>query len=712
MTLPRLKEDDLIKGSKSTNQQAVRFSNKNYLSALKNPNTPQAVIKVLKTARHNKVKDLLNYIARQNDKDKENVELETSDGNVLQDKKEIKELYNSWKADFERKKKKSKTAPRHATHMIFSADCQQKRKNILKLQDCVRDLATRNFNGYEYAFGIHQDGKKPHVHLVVKCKSREKGVQKLRINPDTLFQLRQEFAEGLTRRGLNHCSTLFKDRPSTIKDRLFPKAPQKTWFQVKLKDIQQEASLLKKQYNKIEISLKTATDSKKKSIYKKRDVIGERVNQLKRNISERTTPNTVQRSQSFNIVRKLERELKRRDPTFKNIIKRADQLNPIEVQGIKLKKFKHASPELQEFVVLMAKDFSETRANYTNSRYDENSYEHYIHYQKERTALALDINQLKEKINSFAPSKEKKDSVGLIKEFEKKLKEIDPVFDKLKATKETIKTNQTPPQLNSALKNLEQSFSKIEKANLSFKIDQSVYKDEITFIGEQVNQLKINVKLNTKKGSKERRDSFNTIRKFERDLKKRDPRFKKIIKMSGHLKTTVTDKKEVKNISVKIENTTRKLEAKILQMQTQEKYKNTNSPYFINEKKLTGEQIGQLKKNINLNTEIGSRERIGSVKAIKKLEQNLKQRDFNLQNTNKKTKQLNEKKFVTSKVKAEQMAFSLIEAKNIIKRMPDAKERKEAKKLLSEYTKVVTKSSPEIKKSYKNIKKKERRIGF
>lgn len=477
---------------------------------------PQVVIKVLKTARHNKVRDLLNYIARQNDDEKENIELETSDGFLLQTKEEIKELYNSWKLDFERKKKNAKTAPRHAVHIIFSADCQQKRKNILKFQDCVRDLIARNFNGYEYTFGIHQDANKPHVHLVVKCKSRKKSIGKLRINPDTLFLLRQEFAEELTKRGLAHSSILYKARPEIIKKNLFDKAPQKTLFQVKLKDIQQETAFLKAQYKKIESALKNADDFDKEKLFKKRDTLGERVNQLKRNIFERTTVNSVQRSQSFNIVRKLERELKRRDPAFRDIIKRADQLN------------------------------SKNTKDYT-----------------------------------FEPGK----------------------------------TDKTYLLLKESLNNLEKSFSKIEKENSSLKTKPSGYKDEVKFIGAQINQLKINVKKNTKEDTAERLYSFNAIRRLERDLKKRDPHFKKIIKMSGHLK---------------IDN----------------KYLKT-SP---------------------------------------------------------------EKKFTISKIKAEQMAFSLIEAKNIIKRLPDAKERKEAKKLLSDYTKVITKSSPQIKEIYKNIKKKETRL--
>ncbi|MCD4741631.1 MAG: hypothetical protein K8R67_03975 [Desulfobacteraceae bacterium] len=500
----RLIKDDYLdlKSTKTKNQQAVRFSNKYYLKDLKKQQA-QAVIKVVKNSpRGNKVKGLLEYIAREDTEKKDSVELETSGGEVIQNKEEIKELYQDWAKDFERKPKGSKRTPRHVEHVIFSADCKKTKKNILKVRDSVKELAANNFQGYDYAFGIHQDGTKPHVHLVIKSKSRDRSLNKLRLRKKDLFSLRQEFAIGLTQRGLPHSATLIRDRIQTVKANQYIKSKSKTWFQIKLKDINQEVALLKKQHNKIAIALKTVTPAKKERLLKKRDAIGERVNQLKRNIKERTTPDTIQRRQAFNSVRKLERELKNRDPEFKKIIKRADQLKP------------------------------------------------------------------------------KKDKL---------------LIDK------------TPSQLKEFLNNLKKQFAKLEKANQPWKSKPTAYKDDVKFIGKQINQLKINVKQKTKEGSKERLDSFNAIRKLERDLKKRDPRFKKFIKRAGDLKP---------------------------------------------------------------------------------------------------------KRYSMTEKQADRLSESLEESKKTINKIPDPKERRAAKKELNYYAKQLSKASPKIKRSIKNIKKKQRGIGL
>ncbi|MCP3899655.1 MAG: hypothetical protein GY707_08080 [Desulfobacteraceae bacterium] len=286
--------------------------------------------------------------------------------------------------------------------------------------------------------------------------AREKNQNELKLRIEDLFQLRQKFAEEPTKRGLDNSSTLIRDRPKTIKDNLFSKVPQKTCSQVKLKDIQQEALFLEKQYNQIELALKITDDNEKEGLLKKRNALGERVNQLKRMISERTTPQAIQKNQAFDAIRKLERYLKDRDSAFKDIIKRADQLSTKDTKNYKSK---------------------------------------------------------------------------------------------------TEKTDKTHSHLKESLKNLEKSFSKTEKANLAFKIDPNVYTDEVKFIGQQINQLKINIRKATKESSKARLEGFNKIRKLERDLEKRDSRFKEVIKMLGHLKN---DKKEPE----KLKDTVKKFEAK------------------------------------------------------------------------------------------------------------------------------------------------------
>jgi hypothetical protein len=59
---PRPENDSFdLKSTKTKNQQTISYSNKNYLNSLKNFQTPQAVIKLLKTNTHSD-KNAVNYI--------------------------------------------------------------------------------------------------------------------------------------------------------------------------------------------------------------------------------------------------------------------------------------------------------------------------------------------------------------------------------------------------------------------------------------------------------------------------------------------------------------------------------------------------------------------------------------------------------------------------------------------------------------------------
>ena len=178
------------------------------------------------------------------------------------------------------------------------------------------------------------------------------------------------------------------------------------------------------------IAIKTAADNKKGKLQKNPDSIGEQVNQLKRNIIEKTTTSTIKKNRSFNIGRNLDRELLYQNLKSKKIINETDL-------------FKHK----QEILLI-------------------------------------------EKIHL---------------------------------------------QLKESLRNLEKHFFQLEKSTMPWKTKTSVYKDEIKFIGEQINQLKLNIIENTKAGSKVRIDSFKSIGELERELKNRDPRFNKIIKRAVDL---------------------------------------------------------------------------------------------------------------------------------------------------------------------------------
>ena len=187
---------------------------------------PQAMVKVAGWANTSgSVKAMLEYISRVKDKDdREAVELENESGERLSGKTEIREMLEEWKPDFKRKSAKAVKAPRHAVHLIFSAKAELDRSNIERTLRAARRTLKQHFadKGYRFAVGVHQDGKFPHVHAVVKTVSEDDQQTKLRLGPKELFKVRKTLAEELTREGLTHeasrqPSKIQKKRPSIFK---------------------------------------------------------------------------------------------------------------------------------------------------------------------------------------------------------------------------------------------------------------------------------------------------------------------------------------------------------------------------------------------------------------------------------------------------------------------------------------------------------------
>ena len=69
--------------------------------------------------------------------------------------------------------------------------------------------------GHKYLIGIHEEGGKAHVHIIVNNYNKNGG-PKLRLNNPELFEMRSLLAEKLTEMGLEHVATFRKDRPATI----------------------------------------------------------------------------------------------------------------------------------------------------------------------------------------------------------------------------------------------------------------------------------------------------------------------------------------------------------------------------------------------------------------------------------------------------------------------------------------------------------------
>lgn len=172
---------------------------------------PQAIVKVNGWATTPaSVKRMLDYISRVDDKeDRELVALEAEDGVARKGQAEVDEILNEWKPDFERKSKERAGQSRHAVHLVFSAKAELTSKNVERTLAAARRVVEKHFGeaGYPYALGVHQDGKHPHVHAVIKTTSQEKGAPKLRLGPARLFEIRQSLARELTREGLEHVAT-------------------------------------------------------------------------------------------------------------------------------------------------------------------------------------------------------------------------------------------------------------------------------------------------------------------------------------------------------------------------------------------------------------------------------------------------------------------------------------------------------------------------
>ncbi|NDV20374.1 relaxase/mobilization nuclease domain-containing protein [Pseudodesulfovibrio sp. JC047] len=173
--------------------------------------TPQAVVKVAGWATApSSVKRMLDYIGRTEGKEnQELVDLEAEDGVLRRGQLEVDEIYDEWKHDFKRKPQHVKKQPRHAVHLILSASAKLNEDNIGKTLKAARRVAEKHFGepGYKYALGVHQDGKYPHVHMIVNTVNTDRQAPKLRLGKKQIFEMRQSLATELTREGLDHVAT-------------------------------------------------------------------------------------------------------------------------------------------------------------------------------------------------------------------------------------------------------------------------------------------------------------------------------------------------------------------------------------------------------------------------------------------------------------------------------------------------------------------------
>lgn len=218
MNSERLREEleaRVKKGGKSHNSAAaalrLRLASPGYVQAA-HSGRPEAMVKVASYGRGYQACKMMEYIGRIG-KDQE-IELVDHLGETHQGVEAINLLYEKWAMDFERAKPGTKRPPRDVTHIVLSAAADNTPDNLKRVMLAAQEVAREQFaeKGYECLMGLHQDADKPHVHLLVKNYHRH-GDKKLKLNPADLFVIRDRFAQELRAVGLDHVSTLQRDRP-------------------------------------------------------------------------------------------------------------------------------------------------------------------------------------------------------------------------------------------------------------------------------------------------------------------------------------------------------------------------------------------------------------------------------------------------------------------------------------------------------------------
>lgn len=231
-------DKDKPRNAKEERPPRLRLSSASYRAACQS-NAPQAVIKVASYVRGTSVLRTMNYIARDGDQ-----ELESESGEIIRGKDAIKDRFTNWRQDFEPGAPGTKRPPRHATHMILSAKCENTAQNVRRLEAAARQFLHDRYGkqGYEYVWTIHRDTENPHVHVLVKNHNRELG-KKLRIDKADLMAMREEFAKQLTLRGIEQVATRRMDRQSVVErvaKGLESARKDRDWFRATLEKVEQK----------------------------------------------------------------------------------------------------------------------------------------------------------------------------------------------------------------------------------------------------------------------------------------------------------------------------------------------------------------------------------------------------------------------------------------------------------------------------------------
>ncbi len=163
--------------------------------------TPEVMVKVLPKDSNNprSVVRHLNYIGRGGD-----LELETDDGERLQESGAGQQLVEGWDLDLDQDRRDSELsagigwAPKLVHKIMLSMPPGTPPKGVL---EAARNFAREEFAlKHRYVLALHTDEPHPHVHLVIKAMS-EQGVR-LNIRKATLREWRRQFARHLREQGI------------------------------------------------------------------------------------------------------------------------------------------------------------------------------------------------------------------------------------------------------------------------------------------------------------------------------------------------------------------------------------------------------------------------------------------------------------------------------------------------------------------------------
>jgi hypothetical protein len=157
--------------------------------------TPEVMVKVLPAGANSlaAVRQHLAYVGRQGD-----VELQTDDGQRLQDREAAADLIEDWDLDLAACQSglgglKGRRAPRLVHKLVFSMPAGTPADKVLRATQgfCREQFALK----HRYVLALHTDEPHPHVHVIIKAIS-EQG-ERLNIRKATLREWREEFASQL-----------------------------------------------------------------------------------------------------------------------------------------------------------------------------------------------------------------------------------------------------------------------------------------------------------------------------------------------------------------------------------------------------------------------------------------------------------------------------------------------------------------------------------